>query len=62
MAVKNITVGAGKEGVHVTTLREIKLLRELRSPHLVQLLDVFQQRKKISLVGPRPRAGAAPGC
>lgn len=30
----------------MTALREIKLLKELRSPHLVQLLDCFQHKKR----------------
>lgn len=39
------------QGVNVTALREIKLLRELRSPNVVQLLDVFaHKRKNLQLV------------
>lgn len=34
------------QGINVTALREIKLLKELRSPHLVQLLDCFQHKKR----------------
>jgi cyclin-dependent kinase 7 len=34
----------------VTALREVKLLRELRSPHLVRLLDVLPQRRGLALV------------
>jgi serine/threonine protein kinase len=35
----------------VTALREIKLLRELRGPYIVQLLDVFaHKRKNLQLV------------
>jgi serine/threonine protein kinase len=35
----------------VTALREIKLLRELRGPNIVQLLDVFaHKRKNLQLV------------
>jgi cyclin-dependent kinase 7 len=29
------------QGIHVTALREIKILRELHSPHMVDLVDVF---------------------
>ena len=44
------------QGVNVTALREIKLLRELRSPHLVSLLDVFpHKRKNLLLVRHGPR-------
>lgn len=39
------------QGINVTALREIKLLRELRSPNVVQLLDVFaHKRKNLQLV------------
>lgn len=39
------------QGVNVTALREVKFLRELNSPHVVRLLDVFPQKRGISLVG-----------
>jgi cyclin-dependent kinase 7 len=38
------------QGVNVTALREVKLLRELRSPHLVRLLDVLPLKRGIALV------------
>lgn len=38
------------QGVNVTALREVKLLRELRSPYLVRLLDVLPQRRGLALV------------
>lgn len=34
----------------MTALREIKILRELRDPHVVQLLDVFAHKANIHLV------------
>ena len=34
----------------MTALREVKLLRELRSPHVVRLLDVVPQKRGINLV------------
>ena len=40
------------QGVNVTALREVKLLRELRSPYLVRLLDVLPQKRGINLVRP----------
>lgn len=51
VAIKKIQVGEKGEGVNVTALREVKLLRELRSPHLVRLLEVLPQKKGINLVG-----------
>lgn len=51
VAIKKIQVGEKGEGVNVTALREVKLLRELRSPYLVRLLDVLPQKKGINLVG-----------
>ncbi|KAL4457820.1 hypothetical protein ABPG75_012685 [Micractinium tetrahymenae] len=50
VAIKKIQVGEKGEGVNVTALREVKLLRELRSPYLVRLLEVLPQKKGINLV------------
>ena len=36
----------------MTALREIKLLRELESPYVVRLLDVFPHKRNLSLVIP----------
>ena len=38
------------QGVNVTALREIKLLKELTCPNVVQLVDVFQHKQNLSLV------------
>jgi serine/threonine protein kinase len=38
------------QGINVTALREVKLLRELRSPHIIRLLDVFPAKRGLSLV------------
>ena len=40
------------QGVNVTALREIKLLKELTCPNVVQLVDVFQHKQNLSLVRP----------
>jgi cyclin-dependent kinase 7 len=45
-----VRVAAAKEGVSVTALREIKLLKEMHSPHVVSLLDVFPHKRGICLV------------
>ncbi|KAK9864840.1 hypothetical protein WJX84_009655 [Apatococcus fuscideae] len=50
VAIKKIRLGKAKEGVNVTALREIKLLRELKGPYLVKLLDVFPHKRNLSLV------------
>ncbi|KAK9795936.1 hypothetical protein WJX73_008230 [Symbiochloris irregularis] len=50
VAIKKIHLAAAKEGVNMTALREIKLLRELSSPHFVRLLDVFHHKVNLCLV------------
>jgi cyclin-dependent kinase 7 len=45
-----VRVGEAGEGVNVTTLRELALLRELRHPHIVRLLAAFPARRSVSLV------------
>lgn len=41
----------------MTALREIKLLRELHHPRLVQLFDVFSHKANLFLVPPVLTAG-----
>lgn len=38
------------QGVNVTALREVKLMRELHHPNIVRLLDVWPSRRGIALV------------
>lgn len=38
------------QGVHMTALREIKLLRELHHPRIVELLDIFEHKNNLCLV------------
>ena len=39
------------QGIHVTALREIKILRELHSPHVVDLVEVFiSSERNLALV------------
>lgn len=38
------------QGINMTALREIKLLRELESPYILKLLDVFPHKRNLSLV------------
>jgi hypothetical protein len=35
----------------VTSLREIKLLREINSPYVVNMLDIFVHKKRLAMVG-----------
>jgi cyclin-dependent kinase 7 len=39
-----------EQGINVTALREIKILRELKHPHVVSMLDAFPIKKNIGLV------------
>lgn len=41
------------QGINVTSLREIKLLREIHSPYIVELLDVISQKRKVNMVSSR---------
>ncbi|EFJ13294.1 hypothetical protein SELMODRAFT_100958 [Selaginella moellendorffii] len=50
VAVKKIRLGKYKEGVHVTALREIKLLKELRDPNIIELIDVYPHKRNLHLV------------
>ncbi len=46
----------------MTTLREIKLLRELSAgPYIVRMLDVFPHKRKLSLVRVRAHGLAQAG-
>ncbi|CAM6085802.1 unnamed protein product [Calypogeia fissa] len=50
VAVKKIRLGKYKEGVNVTALREIKLLKELRDPNIIELVDVYPHKRNLHLV------------
>ena len=50
VAIKKIHLGDCKEGVNVTALREIKLLRELHHSNVVDLIDVYPHKRNINLV------------
>jgi cyclin-dependent kinase 7 len=38
------------DGVNFTALREIKLLKELKHPNIIDLIDVFQYKQNLHLV------------
>lgn len=48
--MKKIRLGNQKEGVNFTALREIKLLKELNHPHIVELIDAFPHNGSLHLV------------
>ena len=50
VAVKKIRFGKDTEGVNVTALREIKLLKELRHPNVIEMVDVFPHKQNLNLV------------
>ena len=46
VALKKLITHNPRDGVSVTTVREIKILKELRHPNVVPILDMVVQRKK----------------
>uniref|UniRef100_A0A1D1XSK4 Cyclin-dependent kinase D-1 n=1 Tax=Anthurium amnicola TaxID=1678845 RepID=A0A1D1XSK4_9ARAE len=50
VAIKKIRLGAQKEGINVTALREIKLLKELKDPNIIELIDAFPHKGNLHLV------------
>ncbi|XP_008580679.1 PREDICTED: cyclin-dependent kinase 3 isoform X4 [Galeopterus variegatus] len=50
VALKKIRLDLEVEGVPSTAIREISLLKELKHPNIVRLLDVVHNEKKIYLV------------
>nr|XP_048307917.1 cyclin-dependent kinase 3 isoform X3 [Myodes glareolus] len=50
VALKKIRLDVETEGIPSTAIREISLLKELRHPNIVKLLDVVHREKKLYLV------------
>lgn len=50
VAFAQVRVGDVHEGVALSALREVGLLKELSHPHIVTLLDVFPHKANIKLV------------
>ncbi|XP_026557813.1 cyclin-dependent kinase 3 [Pseudonaja textilis] len=50
VALKKIRLDSETEGVPSTAIREISLLKELKHPNIVRLLDVVHNQKKLYLV------------
>ncbi|NXY62405.1 CDK3 kinase, partial [Callaeas wilsoni] len=50
VALKKIRLDSESEGVPSTAIREISLLKELKHPNIVRLLDVIHSQKKLYIV------------
>ncbi|KAJ8638480.1 hypothetical protein MRB53_012747 [Persea americana] len=50
VAIKKIRLAQYKEGVNFTALREIKLLKELKDPNIIELIDAFPHKGNLLLV------------
>ncbi|VDC06518.1 unnamed protein product [Peniophora sp. CBMAI 1063] len=50
VAIKKIKVGAFKDGLDMSAIREVKYLREMNHPNIINLLDVFSSKKNLNLV------------
>ncbi|KAM7266858.1 hypothetical protein ACFE04_009024 [Oxalis oulophora] len=50
VAIKKIRLGRQKEGINFTALREIKLLKELKDPNIIELIDAFPHKGNLHLV------------
>ena len=50
VAIKKIRMGKFREGINFTAIREIKLLQELRHPHVIELVDCFPHKRNLNLV------------
>ncbi|KAL8279956.1 hypothetical protein RQP46_007537 [Phenoliferia psychrophenolica] len=50
IAIKKIKVGQFKDGLDMSAIREVKFLRELKHPNVIELLDVFSNKANLNLV------------
>ncbi|XP_028786862.1 cyclin-dependent kinase D-3-like [Neltuma alba] len=50
VAIKKIRLGKQKEGVNFTALRETKILKELKDPNIIELIDAFPHKGNLHLV------------
>jgi len=50
VAIKKIKVGQFKDGLDMSAVREVKYLREIHHPNVIELLDVFSAKKNLNLV------------
>jgi len=50
VAIKKIKVGQFKDGLDMSAIREVKYLRELSHPNVIELLDVYSSKTNLNLV------------
>lgn len=50
VAVKTSQWNSGEEGLSVSSIREVALLKELHHPYVVRLLDIFTEDKRLCIV------------
>ncbi|GAA5823668.1 hypothetical protein JCM10212_007091 [Sporobolomyces blumeae] len=50
IAIKKIKVGQFKDGLDMSAIREVKFLRELKHPNVIELVDVFSNKSNLNLV------------
>ncbi|KAG9047523.1 TFIIH complex serine/threonine-protein kinase subunit kin28 [Tulasnella sp. UAMH 9824] len=50
VAIKKIKIGQFKDGLDMSAIREVKYLRELQHPNVIELVDVFSAKTNLNLV------------
>ncbi|KAJ3039896.1 TFIIH complex serine/threonine-protein kinase subunit kin28 [Rhizophlyctis rosea] len=50
IAIKKIKIGQFKDGLDMSAIREVKFLRELKHPNIIELIDVFSHKTNLNLV------------
>ncbi|KAG9014325.1 TFIIH complex serine/threonine-protein kinase subunit kin28 [Tulasnella sp. JGI-2019a] len=50
VAIKKIKIGQFKDGLDMSAVREVRYLRELHHPNVIELLDVFSAKTNLNLV------------
>ncbi|KAI9477587.1 TFIIH complex serine/threonine-protein kinase subunit kin28 [Coemansia sp. RSA 989] len=50
VAIKKIKLGNARSGLDMSAIREVKALRELQHPNVIELIDVFSHKSNLNLV------------
>ncbi|KAJ2711851.1 TFIIH complex serine/threonine-protein kinase subunit kin28 [Coemansia spiralis] len=50
VAIKKIKLGNARSGLDMSAIREVKALRELQHPNVIELIDVFSHKANLNLV------------